>query len=188
DEAALWLAGLEEARHLSGSHAVCLFESTDGLTPRLCAGQAPPEGADHRAALAARALQAQAPVRHADPQPQARLLAVPLGVDDDADGPLRQVLCASGRERDYDAEDERELALVATDLHGIVQRRRTELALAQAKQAADAASQAKSAFLANMSHEIRTPMNAIVGFAHLLRRDPLTPRQRDHLDKIADAS
>jgi CheY-like chemotaxis protein len=39
-----------------------------------------------------------------------------------------------------------------------------------------------------MSHEIRTPMNAVVGFAHLLRRDPLTPRQLDHLDKITAAS
>jgi len=49
---------------------------------------------------------------------------------------------------------------------------------------ADAASQAKSAFLANMSHEIRTPLNAIAGMIHLLRRDGLTPRQTDRLDKI----
>jgi signal transduction histidine kinase len=68
-----------------------------------------------------------------------------------------------------------------------VQRRRTEIALGQAKEAADAANQAKSAFLANMSHEIRTPMNAIIGFAHLLRRDPLSARQQDHLGKITDA-
>jgi CheY-like chemotaxis protein len=31
-------------------------------------------------------------------------------------------------------------------------------------------------------------MNAVIGFAHLLKRDPLTPRQRDHLGKISDAS
>ncbi len=49
---------------------------------------------------------------------------------------------------------------------------------------AEAASIAKSAFLANMSHEIRTPMNAIIGMAHLLRRDGVTARQAERLDKI----
>ncbi|MGB0126210.1 MAG: response regulator, partial [Rhodocyclaceae bacterium] len=60
--------------------------------------------------------------------------------------------------------------------------------LATAKAAAEAANQAKSSFLANMSHEIRTPMNAIIGFAHLMKRDPLTPRQVEYLDKMSGAS
>jgi CheY-like chemotaxis protein len=98
------------------------------------------------------------------------------------------VVSAADKDRPYDDADARELQLLAADLWDIVQRRRTEIALAQAKAAADAASQAKSAFLANMSHEIRTPMNAVLGFSHLLRRDPLSARQLDHLGKIADAS
>jgi signal transduction histidine kinase/ligand-binding sensor domain-containing protein/FixJ family two-component response regulator len=39
--------------------------------------------------------------------------------------------------------------------------------LALAREAAEAAAQAKGAFLANISHEIRTPMNAIIGFSAL---------------------
>ena len=55
----------------------------------------------------------------------------------------------------------------------------------QAKEAAEAASRAKSAFLANMSHELRTPLNAIIGFAGVLqRRKALAPDGRVQLDYI----
>ncbi len=57
-----------------------------------------------------------------------------------------------------------------------------------AKEMAESANRAKSSFLANMSHEIRTPMNAIIGLAHLIRRDPLSNRQTQQLDKIAGAA
>jgi signal transduction histidine kinase len=49
------------------------------------------------------------------------------------------------------------------------QRSDAERALTEAKEAAEAASRAKSSFLANMSHELRTPLNAIIGFSELIR-------------------
>lgn len=52
-----------------------------------------------------------------------------------------------------------------------------ERELAEAKDAAHAASAAKSRFLSQMSHDLRTPLNGILGMAHLLTRTPLTETQ-----------
>jgi PAS domain S-box-containing protein len=81
---------------------------------------------------------------------------------------------------------ERELDSHRLHLEEMVASRTAELA--HAKEAAEAASVAKSVFLANMSHEIRTPMNAIIGLTHLLRRADPTPEQADRLEKVDTAA
>nr|CAX84244.1 Sensor protein [uncultured bacterium] len=81
-------------------------------------------------------------------------------------------------------------------LHREVQRRRrAECALVahnrellQTKQAAEAASHAKSVFLANMSHEWRTTLHTILGFARLLLRNGVTATEQQESLHIIEKS
>ncbi|WP_338778538.1 ATP-binding protein [Metabacillus sp. FJAT-52054] len=73
----------------------------------------------------------------------------------------------------------------------IAELKKNNIALTQAKDAAEKASKAKSHFLSMMSHELRTPLHTIMGFSDILldkKDEPLTNRQKEKISKISNAA
>ena len=95
-------------------------------------------------------------------------------------GPHIWVQSAGEVIRDETGEIERVVGVI----RNIDKEKRSEMALARAKENAEAANRAKSEFLANMSHEIRTPLNGVMGVASALSRTELSASQREMVGLI----
>jgi signal transduction histidine kinase/CheY-like chemotaxis protein len=100
------------------------------------------------------------------------------------DGPHVWVQSATELVRGPDGEVERTVGV----LRNIDKQKRSEIALARARDAAEGANRAKSEFLANMSHEIRTPLNGVMGVASALARTSLAPSQREMVGLIESSA
>jgi PAS domain S-box-containing protein len=97
------------------------------------------------------------------------------------DGSYRWILCRAVALWDEQGQPIRMLG----SHRDITDRKQAEIELERAKEAAEAASRAKTEFLSRMSHELRTPLTAILGFAELIARGPLSQEHQEHLAIIS---
>jgi signal transduction histidine kinase/HAMP domain-containing protein len=96
-------------------------------------------------------------------------LAAPLMVSGRLVGAIS--IADANRTRQFTDDDVRLLNLFAPQAAIAIENAKLYTSAQEAREAAEAASRAKSAFLANISHELRTPLNAIIGYSEMLMED-----------------
>jgi len=113
-------------------------------------------------------------------------VGIPIVIDAQVYGTLAFASQAASRAR-FHTRELHLVELIAQSASFEIARHNTESRLHELKDAAEAASRAKTLFLAQMSHELRTPLNSIIGYsARLLKKlaSSLEPRYVDALDTI----
>jgi signal transduction histidine kinase len=116
------------------------------------------------------------------------LMIVPLLIRGKVIGTIGVTTDQIGRE--FTPAEVRLVETVAGEIAGAVENVRLFVEMERAKEAAEAANEAKSAFLANVSHELRTPLTSILGFTKIIQKrlqDRIIPNVQSGDDKTGRA-
>jgi PAS domain S-box-containing protein len=124
------------------------------------------------------------PLLHPDDVASTRANMAKADIDGEVNGFVNRYRRADGSYCQLEWRARRCDDLVFGVARDVTERLRIQAEMAEARDAAEAANQAKNDFLANMSHEIRTPLNGVVGLAAALGETALSARQAEMVAMI----